>query len=156
MAPWRTDFSICNFYDNFSILEFFNENLLKKHFSVHPLCFSVREWLFDGGVVTTPQSLVSDDVAIECNRPIKSRHQVKYETVYHTFSSCRRPSQPIGWFQIRHTHFDYFSFTWCADFTIYFYIFGRENRSNQEKLNHENSFTGSHMNHIIWAMKITF
>ena len=41
-------------------------------------------------------SLVSDDVAIQCNRPIKSRHQAKYETIYHTFSSCRRPSQPIG------------------------------------------------------------
>ena len=83
-------------------------------------------------------SLVSDDVAIQCNRPIKSRHQAKYETIYHTFSSCRRPSQPIGWFQIRHTHFIFdthiFPFTWCADFTYYFYIFDRENRSYQEKL----------------------
>ena len=99
----------------------------KFYFSVHPLWFRMTIWWWSRIIKYYTTCLVSDDVAIQCNRPIKLEHLVKYETIYHTFSSCRRPSQPIGWFQIRHTHFIFdthiFPFTWCADFTYYFYFF---------------------------------
>ena len=147
MAPWKTDFFICdNFHDNFFYSRIFYWRAFEI-FSERSLWFSVREWLFDGGVVTTPHSLVYDDVAIQCNRPMKSRYQVKYETIYHTFSSCRRPSQPIGWFQIRHTHFDYFPFTWCADFTFYFTFL-------TEKTGHIKRNRGYFKDNVRWYVRI--
>ena len=113
------------------ICDFIRHHFFRKknkfYFSVHPLWFRMTIWWWSRIIKYYTTCLVSDDVAIQCNRPIKLEHLVKYETIYHTFSSCRRPSQPIGWFQIRHTHFIFdthiFPFTWCADFTYYFLLF---------------------------------